>query len=91
MILGKVIGNLVADAKIEDYKGSKILLVQPIDPEGKPVGKLMVAVDGVQAGIGDTVLVMDEGGSARMLLERPDTFTIRTVVAGIVDAVTRDA
>jgi hypothetical protein len=40
--------------------------------------------------VGDTVLIMDEGGSARMLLEEPEIFTIRTVVAGIVDDITRD-
>jgi ethanolamine utilization protein EutN len=89
MILAKVIGNVVADTKIPTYKGRKILVVQPIDPEGKPKGKTLLAVDGVQAGIGDRVVVCDEGGSARYLLET-DVMTIRTVVAGIVDEVNRE-
>ena len=90
MILGKVVGEIVSDLKIEDYKSLKMLIVQPIDPEGNPTGKTTLAVDGVQAGVGDTVVIMDEGGSARMLLEEPEIFTIRAVVAGVVDHVVRD-
>ncbi len=90
MFLGKILGDVVSDHKIEDYRSLKILVVQPIDPEGDPKGKTVLAVDNVHAGVGDTVIIMDEGGSARMLLETPEIFTIRTVVAGIVDEVTRD-
>lgn len=90
MILAKIVGTVVSDHKIDDYKSLKMLIVQPIDPDGKPRGKTSLAVDGVQAGIGDTVLIMDEGGSARMLLEAPKIFTIRAVVAGIVDVITQD-
>jgi len=90
MILAKVVGNIVSDRKIEDYKSLKMLILQPIDPDGNPTGKTTLAVDNVQAGIGDTVLMMDEGGSARMLMEEPEIFTIRAVVAGVVDSITRD-
>jgi ethanolamine utilization protein EutN len=87
MILGKVIGNIVSTAKISDYEGYKILIVQPVDQTGSPQGKSVLALDSVQAGSGDTVIVIDEGGSARYLLDTPDVFTIRTVIAGIVDKV----
>ncbi|MDP6523264.1 MAG: EutN/CcmL family microcompartment protein [Kiritimatiellia bacterium] len=90
MILAKIIGDVVSDHKIDDYAGLKMLIVQPIDPDGTPKGKTFLAVDGVQAGVGDTVLIMDEGGSARMLLEEPDIFTIRAVVAGIVDQISME-
>ena len=90
MILGKVVGEIVSDMKIEDYKSLKMLIVQPIDPEGNPTGKTTLAVDNVQAGVGDTILIMDEGGSARMLMEEPEIFTIRAVVAGIVDHIARE-
>lgn len=91
MTLGKVIGEFVADQEIKDYQHLKTMIVMPIDPEtGKPTGRMMLAVDSVQAGIGDTVLVMDEGGSARMLLDEPEIFTIRTVIAGVVDEVSID-
>lgn len=90
MILCKVIANVVADTKIDDYNGLKVLIVQPIHPDtGEPKGKTVLAVDAVQAGIGDRVVVCDEGGSARMLLDT-DIMTIRTVVAGIVDEVHRE-
>ena len=90
MFLGRIIGDVVSDHKIKDYEGLKMLVVQPIDPEGKALGRTVLAVDNVHAGVGDTVLIMDEGGSARMLLEEPEIFTIRTVVAGIVDDIQRD-
>jgi microcompartment protein CcmK/EutM len=91
MTLGKVIGEFVASHEIDDYKGQKTMVVMPIDPRtGEQTGSMMLAVDNVQAGVGDTVLIMDEGGSARMLLDEPDIFTIRTVIAGIVDEVSVD-
>jgi len=90
MILARVTGNVVADTKIDDYKNLKILMVQPIKPDGSDDGKMIMAVDHAQAGIGDTVIICDEGGSARMLLDTPTIMTIRTVIAGIVDSVDLD-
>ena len=68
MIVAKVVGNVVSTEKHPHYRGYKILIVQPVDPEGKPKGRTFLALDGVQAGIGDTVLVVDEGGSARVVI-----------------------
>jgi len=88
MILGKIIGNVVSTVKEQGYESRKILIVQPTDPSGASKGKSFLAVDTVQAGIGDTVLVLEEGGSARMILNEPDTFTVKAVTAGIVDQIT---
>ncbi|MBU0765607.1 MAG: EutN/CcmL family microcompartment protein [Bacteroidetes bacterium] len=88
MILAKVKGNVVSTIKATGYESRKILVVQPIDPHGNATGKTFLAVDAVQAGTGDTVLVIDEGGSARQIIGEPDTYTIRSVVAGIVDEIT---
>jgi microcompartment protein CcmK/EutM len=88
MILAKIIGNVVSTLKEPGYESRKILIVQPIDPAGAAKGKSFLAVDTVQAGIGDTVMVMEEGGSARMILNEPDTFTVKAVIAGIVDHIT---
>ena len=88
MILAKIIGNVVSTVKEKGYESRKILIVQPVDPSGQPKGSSFLAVDTVQAGIGDTVLVLEEGGSARMILEEPETFTIKAVIAGIVDQIT---
>lgn len=91
MILARIVGNVVADTRIDDYKNLKILVIQPIDHEGNEKGNVILGVDVANAGIGDTVIVCDEGGSARMLLDEPEIMTIRTVVCGIVDEVTTDA
>ena len=88
MILGTIIGNVVSTAKEPGYESRKIMIVQPVDPRGEAKGKSFLAVDTVQAGVGDTVLVLEEGGSARMILNEPDTFTIKAVIAGIVDKIT---
>lgn len=88
MILGKVVGNLVSTMKFPDYDAFKILIIQPVDAVGNASGKSLLAIDAVQAGMGDTVLVIDEGGSGRMILGAPDNRTVRTTVCGIVDTVT---
>lgn len=88
MILGKIIGNVVSTVKEPGYESRKILIVQPVDPSGTPKGQCLLAVDAVQAGIGDTVLILEEGGSARMILDEPETFTIKAIIAGIVDQIT---
>jgi microcompartment protein CcmK/EutM len=87
MIVAKVVGNVVSTEKHPHYRGYKILIVQPVDPEGKPKGRTFLALDGVQAGIGDTVLVVDEGGSARVVIGDETAMTVRTAVCGIVDRV----
>ncbi len=85
MILAKIIGNVVSTVKAPGYESRKILIVQPVDPAGTAIGISFLAVDTVQAGPGDIVLVLEEGGSARLILDEPETFTIKAVIAGIVD------
>ena len=88
MILGKVIGNVVSTIVVEAYKSRKILVVQPVNPDGNPSGKSFLAIDAVQAGVGDIVLTLEEGNSARQIINEPDSGTVKLVVAAIVDAVT---
>ena len=85
MILAKVIGNVVSTVKATGYESRKILIVQPVDPKGNSMGTSFLAVDTVQAGTGYLVLILEEGGSARLILDEPATFTIKAVIAGIVD------
>lgn len=87
MILGKVIGNVVSTIMAPGYESKKILIIQPIDPAGKPKGKSFLALDAVQAGVGDIVITLDEGNSARAILKEPGSLTVKLVVAGIVDEV----
>ncbi len=86
MILARVCGTVVSTVKIEDLEGLKLMIVQPVSPGGEAAGKQIVAVDTVQAGVGDYVLVIDEGGSAGIMLEMSSQ-AIRTVIAAIVDRI----
>jgi microcompartment protein CcmK/EutM len=86
MTLGRVIGTVVSTVKLEALSGYKILMVQPVDPQGEDVGAVTLALDSVQAGVGDTVLVIDEGNSSRMIVG-DSMAPIRTMVVGIVDRV----
>jgi len=87
MTLGRVIGTVVSTVKLDVLAGYKILMVQPVDPEGNNSGALTLALDSVQAGVGDTVLILDEGNSSRMIVGNPMA-PIRTMIVGIVDDVT---
>jgi len=90
MLLGKVIGNVVSTVKAIGYESKKILIIQPIGPKGDPKGKSFLAVDTVQAGVGDTVVTLDEGGSARVAIKEPGTQTVKCVVVGIVDHISKE-
>lgn len=88
MQLARVVGNLVSTVKNKDLLGKKLLFVQPLDDELQPFGDELLAVDGVGSGIGDTVLIMNEGGSARMITNATNKYApIELCVAGIVDSI----
>jgi len=86
MILGKVVGNVVSTIKLPVYQGYKILIVQPVNDKEEPQGESVLALDTVQAGVGDTVLVIDEGNSSRLILNN-STAPVRTMIVGIVDTI----
>lgn len=88
MIIARVVGNVVATQKQESHEGKKILLIQPVDLEGQPMGDVVVALDAVDAGIGDRVLVVQEGFSAMTSVGHVES-PIDAAVIGVVDAVTR--
>ena len=88
MQLARVVGNMVSTHKNELVKGKKFLFVQPLDENLVPFGTEMLAVDGVGAGIGDLVVTLYEGGSARMITNaESDIAPIEVCIAGIVDSI----
>ena len=86
MKVGTVIGTVVATLKHEGFRGRTLLLVRPEDPRGKRVDTPVVAVDTVKAGPGDRVLFVDEGNSARQVLDWPDG-CVRAVIVGYIDEI----
>ena len=86
MKIARVAGTVVSPISHPFFEGKRLLLCDLIDPEGTASGYL-IAVDVVDAGVGDTVLINDEGTSARQIFDIP-TGPIRSVVVGIVDEIT---
>ncbi|RME22374.1 MAG: ethanolamine utilization protein EutN [Deltaproteobacteria bacterium] len=87
MILCRVVGNSVSTVKHPCYEGKAVMVVQPVDVDGRtPLGAEFLAVDAVQAGPGDVVLASREGNTARQLLGT-DADPFHAVIVGIVDAV----
>lgn len=87
MNLCKVLGTVVATEKHPAFHARKLMVVQPLDEERKPVGNSFLAVDHrSSAGPGDVVLVMREGNGVRQLLGEKN-LPIRSVIVGVVDAV----
>jgi ethanolamine utilization protein EutN len=83
MLLARVIGNVVATRKDEALVGSKLLLVQPIDARRAPVGKPLVAIDGVGAGAGEHVIYLKGREAAHPFL--PKDVPTDAAIVGIVD------
>ncbi|MCL5287544.1 MAG: EutN/CcmL family microcompartment protein [Acidobacteria bacterium] len=86
MLIGRVIGDVVATQKSPSHEGRKILVVQPLNLDGTDKGEAILALDAVQAGIGDRVLLATEGWGAMTAVGRPSS-PIDTAVIGVIDAV----
>ena len=86
MRLCKVMGSVTASVKHPSYEGRPLLIVQPVDPEGNETASSLLAIDTVQAGPGDTVLVLSEGTGVRQILDADASSTpIRSLIVGVVD------
>jgi microcompartment protein CcmK/EutM len=86
MFLGEILGTVVSPVQIPILNGQKLLLVRTLTPDGRKTGKTRIAIDKAQAGVGDRVLCIDEGNSARGIFKDPDG-AVKTVVIGVVDYV----
>ncbi len=86
MLIAKVIGEVVATQKHASHEGRKILLVQPLQLDGSDRGDAVLALDSVDAGVGDRVLLVTEGYSAMTSVGRPES-PIDMAVLGVIDFV----
>ncbi len=88
MILAQVIGTVVAQAEaVSALHGRKLLMVRPVRPDGTALGPApRLAIDTIGAGVGDRVLVIDEGNAGRQILQAKDA-PVKTLIVGFIDAV----
>jgi len=86
VIIGKVVGQIYSTINHDFYNYKKLLIVDKLTLTGVSDGSYLIAVDSVGAGVGETVLVIDEGNSARQVIE--DTVApIRSIIIGIIDEI----
>ncbi len=86
MIIAKVIGTVVSTIKHPAYHARKILLVQPLHLSGEKPDDAFIAIDAAHAGVGDTVLVCQEGNSTRQVMGDPNA-PVRSSIVGVIDSV----
>jgi len=86
MIIGRVIGEVVATQKHASHAGLKILTVAPLDLDGRERGQPFVAFDTVDAGVGDRVLLATDGWAAMTAVGRPSS-PIDAAILGVIDEI----
>jgi microcompartment protein CcmK/EutM len=84
MIIGTVKGDIVSTINHPFYDGKRMLVVEKEDFSGKATGYIVAVDGGVGAGVGDRVLIVDEGTSARQIIGDP-TAPLRSIIVAVVD------
>jgi microcompartment protein CcmK/EutM len=87
LILARVLGNIVATQKNPRYDHARIMLCQPLTLEGEETGATVLALDAVDAGMGDTVLIVQEGWSASTTATGEAGAAIDAAIVGVVDRI----
>ncbi len=82
-----MVAPMWATVKHPAFTGRPLFVVQPLDERGGDAGASFVAIDHVQAGVGDRVVVLTEGSGVRQILKAGDAVPIRSIIVGIVDQV----
>lgn len=90
MLLARVTGHMVATVKLDGFTGEKLLVVEPLDQTGKPDGTEVIACDRAGAGIGDVVLLLQEGASCRLIMGKKDV-PAEALIVGVVDRIDLEA
>lgn len=86
MVIARVVGSVVSTQKNGKLEGAKLLLAQPLDLDGRDRGTAVIAIDVVDAGVGDRVLLVLDGKAAMMALDR-GLAGVDAAIVGVVDAV----
>lgn len=87
MILARVLGNIVASQKNERYEGARVMLCEQVSPEGNATGLTILALDSVDSGVGDTVLIVQEGWGASTAATGKAGAAIDSAIVGVVDRI----
>ena len=87
MILARVLGNIVATQKNQRYANTRLMLCQQITPEGEDAGTTVLALDSVDAGEGDIVLIVQEGWGASTAATKEAGAAIDSAIVGVVDRI----
>ena len=87
MILARVVGNIVATQKNPRYGGARVMLCQQMTPEGEETGMTLLALDSVDAGEGDVVLIVQEGWGASTAATKEAGAAIDSAIVGVVDRI----
>jgi len=87
MILARVLGNIVATQKNPRYAAARVMLCQQITPEGEETGATVLALDSVDAGEGDVVLIVQEGWGASTAATKEAGAAIDSAIVGVVDRI----
>ena len=87
MILANVLGNIVASQKNSRYEGASVMLCEQITPQGEPTGHTLLALNAVDAGVGDRVLVVQEGWCASTAATGKPGAAIDSAIVGVIDSI----
>jgi microcompartment protein CcmK/EutM len=86
MLLARVKGHMVATVKLDSLHGEKLLIVEPLDHHGRADGSELLACDRAGAGVGDVVLLLQEGGSCRAVMGKKDA-PVEALVVAVIDRI----
>jgi ethanolamine utilization protein EutN len=86
MIIGEIVDQFFATQKHPCFEGHKLLLVQPLDLDGSQEGEQVIAIDGVDAGVGDRVLCVLDGWAAMKVLGKFKT-PVNAAIIGVIDRI----
>ena len=87
MLIARVIGNVVATQKNQRYEGSRVMLCRQVTPQGEEMDYTCLALDSVDSGVGDIVVIVQEGWSASTAATGRPGAAIDSAIVGVVDYV----